>query len=231
MTYNGSTWLNTDTNAGEVTTELYYNGNSGNARAGHDSPYTGYGMRKTARSSREAGRDNHFSCNLRLADMYLGYAEVLSALGDFPGAMDYVNKIRVRAGIPEYGTGVDGNGLTRIPYPANRTDVDNRIRRERMVELCFESARFFDVRRWKIANGESDVNGQGDGWVYPTYHTGGEGGDLHGLNYRSDPPEFFQKVTMQTRVFEPRHYLMPIPDAEVRRNPLMVQNNDWNAAE
>ena len=109
--------------------------------------------------------------------------------------------------------------------------MDNRIRRERMVELCFESARFFDVRRWKIANGESDVNGQGDGWVYPSYHTGGEGGDLHGLNYRSDPPEFFQKVTMQTRVFEPRHYLMPIPDAEVRRNPLMVQNNDWNAAE
>ena len=36
---------------------------------------------------------------------------------------------------------------------------------------------------------------------------------------------------MQTRVFEPRHYLMPIPDAEVRRNPLMVQNIDWNAAE
>ena len=41
-------------------------------------------MRKTARSSREAGRDNHFSCNLRLADMYLGYAEVLSAWATSP---------------------------------------------------------------------------------------------------------------------------------------------------
>lgn len=229
VTYNGSTWLNTETTAGEVTTELYYNGNSGNAVASHDCPYTGYGMRKTARSSKEAGRDNHFSCNLRLADMYLGYAETLSATGDFDGAMEYVNKVRARAGIPEYGEGKDGNGYDRISYPKNRTDVDNRIRRERMVELCFESARFFDVRRWKIANGESDVNGQGDGWVYPTYHTGGEGGDLHGLDYRSDPPQFFQKVVMQTRTFEPRHYLMPIPDAEVRRNPLMVQNYDWNA--
>ena len=229
VTYNGSTWLNTETTAGEVTTELYYNGNSGNAVASHDCPYTGYGMRKTARSSKEAGRDNHFSCNLRLAEMYLGYAETLSATGDFDGAMEYVNKVRRRAGIPEYGEGKDGNGYDRISYPKNRTEVDNRIRRERMVELCFESARFFDVRRWKIANGESDVNGQGDGWVYPTYHTGGEGGDLHGLDYRSDPPQFFQKVVMQTRTFEPRHYLMPIPDAEVRRNPLMVQNYDWNA--
>ena len=229
VTYNGSTWLNTETTAGEVTTQLYYNGNSGNAVASHDCPYTGYGMRKTARSSKEAGRDNHFSCNLRLAEMYLGYAETLSATGDFDGAMEYVNKVRARAGIPEYGEGKDGNGYDRISYPKNRTDVDNRIRRERMVELCFESARFFDVRRWKIANGESDVNGQGDGWVYPTYHTGGEGGDLHGLDYRSDPPQFFQKVVMQTRTFEPRHYLMPIPDAEVRRNPLMVQNYDWNA--
>lgn len=229
VTYNGSTWLNTETTAGEVTTELYYNGNSGNAVASHDCPYTGYGMRKTARSSKEAGRDNHFSCNLRLAEMYLGYAETLSATGEFDEAMEYVNKVRARAGIPEYGEGKDGNGYDRISYPKNRTDVDNRIRRERMVELCFESARFFDVRRWKIANGESDVNGQGDGWVYPTYHTGGEGGDLHGLDYRSDPPQFFQKVVMQTRTFEPRHYLMPIPDAEVRRNPLMVQNYDWNA--
>ena len=229
VTYNGSTWLNTETTAGEVTTELYYNGNSGNAVASHDCPYTGYGMRKTARSSKGAGRDNHFSCNLRLAEMYLGYAETLSATSDFDGAMEYVNKVRARAGIPEYGEGKDGNGYDRISYPKNRTDGDNRIRRERMVELCFESARFFDVRRWKIANGESDVNGQGDGWVYPTYHTGGEGGDLHGLDYRSDPPQFFQKVVMQTRTFEPRHYLMPIPDAEVRRNPLMVQNYDWNA--
>lgn len=224
VTYNGSTWLNTETTAGEVTTELYYNGNSGNAVASHDCPYTGYGMRKTARSSKEAGRDNHFSCNLRLAEMYLGYAETLSATSDFDGALEYVNKVRRRAGIAEYGDGVG-----QISCPKNRTDVDNRIRRERMVELCFESARFFDVRRWKIANGESDVNGQGDGWVYPTYHTGGEGGDLHGLDYRSDPPQFFQKVVMQTRTFEPRHYLMPIPDAEVRRNPLMVQNYDWNA--
>ena len=226
VTYNGSTWLNVDTNAGVMTTQLRYNGNSGNAVAGHDSPYTGYGMRKTARSSKENGRDNHFSGNLRLADMYLGYAEALSACGNYTEAMVWVNKVRARAGVPEYGIGTDGNGLARIAYPANRTDVDNRIRRERLVELAFESNRFFDVRRWKVADMAT-----GDGWVYPRYHTGGEGGDMHGLDYRSDTPNFFKKVVMQTRVFQPRHYLMPIPDADVRRNPLLVQNYDWAATE
>lgn len=226
VTFNGSTWLNTKTTAGEVTTELHYNGNSGNAAAGHDAPYTGYGWRKTARASTESGRDNHFSCNLRLADMYLGYAETLSATNDFTGAMQYVNKVRSRAGVPEYGTGTDENGLTRISYPANREEVDKRIRRERLVELALEANHFFDVRRWMVAD-----MAIGDGWIYPSYKKGGEGGEFHGLNYRYDPPEFFRKVVLQNRIFEKRHYFMPIPDAEVRRNPKMVQNFDWKAAE
>lgn len=42
---------------------------------GHDAPYTGYGMRKCARSNREEGRDNHYSGNMRLGEVYLSYAE------------------------------------------------------------------------------------------------------------------------------------------------------------
>ncbi len=224
VTYNGSTWIHTETTAGEVTTLLHYNGNSGNAAAGHDTPYTGYGWRKTARSSAEQNQSRHFSCNLRLADMYLGFAETLSATGNYARAMEYVNKVRARAGIPEYGTGTDDNGFARISYPSNRDDVDKRIRRERLIELAQEANHFFDVRRWMVAD-----MAVGDGWIYPTYKQGGEGGDIHGLDYRYDPPQFFQKVAFQTRVFESRHYLMPIPDAEIRRNPLMVQNYDWKA--
>lgn len=224
VTYNGSTWIDTETTAGEVTTLLHFNGNSGNNAAGHDTPYTGYGWRKMARSSAESGRSQHFSCNLRLADMYLGYAETLSACDEYALAMEYVNQIRHRAGIPEYGTGTDDNGYARISYPASRDEVDKRIRRERLVELAQEANHFFDVRRWLVADMPI-----GDGWIYPSYKRGGEGGDLHGLNYRYDPPQFFQKVAFQTRVFEPRHYFMPIPDNEVRRNPKMVQNYDWKA--
>jgi len=221
VTFNGSTWLKTDTNDGEVTTELTLNGNSGNAVANWDAPYTGYGDRKMAPVT---GRNTskHCAVLLRLGDMYLGYAECLSACGDFKGAMEYVNRIRHRAGIPEYGSGIDGNGFARISYPASRAEVDKRIHRERLIELSFEWNRFFDVRRWKVAG-----MSVGDDWYYPSYHKGGEGGDIHGMNYRADAPAFFEKVVVETRAFDDRHYLFPIPEEDIRRNPKMVQNYGW----
>lgn len=222
VTYNGSTWLNVGTTLGEVTTTLDRTGNSGRDVASHDSPYTGYGWRKTARAATEQGRDRRISCNLRLADIYLGYAEVLNEVGDISGAMRYVNMIRARAGVPEYGTGTDNNGMTRIAYPATKDEVRKRIQRERLIELNLESNHFFDVRRWMVADMVT-----GDGWIYPSYHNGGEGGYLHGLNTTASVPDFFRKVQYELRVFEPRHYFLPIPDAEVRRNPLMVQNYGW----
>lgn len=225
VTFNGSTWLKTDTNDGEVTTELTFSGNSGYSAASWDTPYTGYGDRKMAPIT---GRNTsqHCAVLLRLADMYLGYAECLCECGLYGDAIRYVNLIRERAGIPEYGTGTDNNGFTRISYSANRTDVMNRIRRERLLELAYEWNHFFDVRRWKVAGMP-----QGDGWIYPTYHRGGEGGDLHALNYRANAPEFFEKVVLETRAFDDRHYLFPIPEADIRRNPKMVQNYGWTVAQ
>ena len=46
---------------------------------------------------------------------------------------------------------------------------------------------------------------------------------------RYKAPEFFEKVEMETRVFGKQHYLFPIPDAEMRRNPKMVQNYGWTS--
>lgn len=229
VTFNGSTWLKTDTSDGEVTTELYYNGNSGYAAANWDTPYTGYGDRKLAPMT---GRNtsSHGAILLRLGDMYLGYAECCCAVGDYSRALDYVNLIRNRAGVPEYGSGTDDNGFERISLSdiglsQTRDDVNKVIHRERLVELSFEWNRFFDVRRWLKAG-----MSQGDDWYYPSYHTGGEGGEIHGLNFRQDPPEFFEKVVVETRSFDTRHYLFPIPEEDIRRNSKMVQNYGWSSA-
>ena len=46
-----------------------------------------------------------------------------------------------------------------------------------------------------------------------------------------DAPAFFEKVVTETRVFAKRHYLFPIPDSDIRRNPKMVQNYGWNAVD
>ncbi len=230
VTFNGSTWLKTDTNDGEVTTELTYNGNSGYGSANWDAPYTGYGERRMAPKE---GRSlaNHRVTLLRLGDMYLGYAECCSATGDYDTALEYVNKIRHRAGVPEYGEGTDVNGfnkidITELGLSKNTADINKLVHRERLIELSFEWNRFFDVRRWKVAGMTV-----GDDWYYPSYHNGGEGGEIHGMNYMKDAPEFFEKVRVETRAFDDRHYLFPIPDSDIRRNPDMIQNYGWSTVE
>jgi hypothetical protein len=227
VTYNGSTWLNTTTNAGEVTTELTWNGNSGKSSQPQDSPLSGYGWRKTARTGTEPRGDAHVSIQLRLADMYLGYAEALNETGNSALAIEYVNKVRARAGVAEYGTGtytdVNGVSQTRIAYPDTKAAVRQRIQRERLVELALEASHFFDVRRWMVAD-----MAQGDGWVYPSWHKGGEGGQVYGMDASKDAPDFFRKIVIVNRVFKNHMYFMPIPNAEVLRNPYMVQNYEWS---
>lgn len=227
ITFNGSTWVDDATNYGKITTDLTLNGNSGYNKAGHDAPLEGYGVRKMAPKN-GVWSGKHCANLLRLADMYLGYAEALSACGEYKEAMQYVNAVRARAGIPGYGNdgGTDENGFTYIAYPENREDVDNRIHRERLVELAYEWNHYFDVRRWKVAD-----MAVGDDWIYPSYHKGGEGGDIHGMNSKADAPAFFEKVVTETRVFDKKHYLFPIPDEDIRRNPKMVQNYGWSVTE
>lgn len=217
ITFNGSVWLNTTSNYGLINTELTYNGNSGFAAANWDAPYTGYGYRKPYGEEGVNSGDT-YCLLLRLSDMYLAYAECCAETGDFTNALKYVNLIRQRAGIPAYGSG-EGE----VACPMNKAEVLKRVRRERLVELCYEWQRWYDVRRWKAADGKStDAD-----WLYPEWHTGGEGGAFTGMNYMADSPEFFEKVTFEERVFSDKMYFLPIPESDILRNPKMVQNYGW----
>ena len=217
ITFNGSVWLYTQSNFGEITTELTYNGNSGYGAANWDAPYTGYGYRKPYGDEGQ-NSGNTYCCLLRLADMYLGYAECCAEIGDFNTALAYVNKIRERAGIPGYGSG-EG----QVACPNLKAEVLKRVRRERLVELCYEWQRWYDVRRWKVADGKSsDAD-----WIYPEDHTGGEGGAFSGMDYTKDAPEFFKKTVFEERVFADKMYFLPIPESDILRNPNMVQNYGW----
>jgi hypothetical protein len=82
------------------------------------------------------------------------------------------------------------------------------IRKERRVELAFENVRFFDVRRWKIA--EQTDNGP-----------------IYGLNINADLPDFLKAVAFETRVFSKRHYFFPIPQQDVDTDKKLVQNPGW----
>jgi len=103
----------------------------------------------------------------QLNEIYLNYAEALyeynanggngdAAADAKPGgytlsARDAINVIRQRAGQPAILTG-------HSFYP----DFRELIRNERTIELAFDNHRFWDIRRWMIA--EQDGVMQGDMW-------------------------------------------------------------------
>ena len=87
---------------------------------------------------------------MRLADVYLMYAEVQNELNNDAVASEFMNKVRRRA----YGfnantaePSVDYTGLTG-------TQLQDTIREERFRELFGEGHRWYDIVRWKIVEEE-----------------------------------------------------------------------------
>ena len=76
----------------------------------------------------------------RLAEAYLNYAEAEFQLGHEDVAREYVNKVRARKSVNMPSITDSGEALLK------------RIYHERQIELAFEGHRFFDLRRWKIAD-------------------------------------------------------------------------------
>jgi len=88
---------------------------------------------KTTRSGSEQR-----SCNwivYRYADVMLMKAEALSQLGEFPEALDIINKVRRRAGIPD------------LALASSAVAFEDAILEERALELAFEGKRWFDLLR------------------------------------------------------------------------------------
>ncbi|NII26077.1 RagB/SusD family nutrient uptake outer membrane protein [Pseudoflavitalea sp. X16] len=203
ITYNRSVWINT--NFGKIETTLFYNGNSGKGPGKGDYSVTGYVVRK-AMGTGKWNINDHKLVLIRLAEIYLSYAECLNEAdygGNLTETLKYLNLIRERAGIPQYGTGVNA-----LPVPANQDEMREAIRKERRVELAFENSRFFDVRRWKIAEQT-------------------ENGPAWGLNTDSGEPGFYDLKSFETRVFNKKHYLFPIPQVEIINDLQLVQNTGW----
>ncbi|GAP72692.1 hypothetical protein SAMD00024442_4_40 [Candidatus Symbiothrix dinenymphae] len=147
---------------------------------------------------------------MRLADLYLLYAEALNEYLDAPNqeVYDYVDLIRTRAGLK----GVVESWATYSTVtdkPASKTGMRDIIRQERMIELAFEGKRFWDVRRWLIA--ETELNKPIRGW-----------------NIMGETPEdYYNVITLSPLSFTKKEYLWPIRQGELLKNPNLVQNPGW----
>ena len=134
---------------------------------------------------------------IRYAEVLMMYAEAKQSLGQLDAAVwnQTIRPIRARAGFTD-------PGALNFPAGGNLQDV---VRNERRAEFALEDLRFDDIRRWRIA--EQVMNG----WA-------------HGAKY-GDPTVDNGYIRAQLRVFEPgKHYLWPIPDADVLKNPNLTQN-------
>lgn len=87
---------------------------------------------------------------MRLADVYLMYAEALNALGEDVTAMEYTNKVRRRA----YAKDFDTPDITVDFADLTGTQLRDSIREERFRELFNEGQRWYDIVRWGIAEEE-----------------------------------------------------------------------------
>ena len=219
-------------------TDMSFNGNSGSDGKTHDYPIFGTIVRKLY-WEKESNIDG--AVMLRLGEVYLNYAEACAQLGENKEALKYVNLIRSRAGINEYALNRAEEG-TKDARNKGKIYVGDRERdqelllkviyRERLIELSYESKHYFDVRRWGVAD-----MAEGDGWVYPTWHKGGEGGDMIGFNVNNEGSDaekanslnFYKRVKTQHRIFTKRMSLFPIPQEEVNRDKQIVQNEGWTA--
>ncbi|RZM11999.1 MAG: RagB/SusD family nutrient uptake outer membrane protein, partial [Pedobacter sp.] len=127
-----------------------FNKGNGNDNSAADYPWSGYLMyKRLSRIVHNTGSnpktDYHPSIIFRLAEFYLLYAEALNEVRPSdPKIIEYIDKIRERAGIPKLS-------VIKPGIIGNKELQREAIRREVRVELCMEGQRYFDVRRWMIA--------------------------------------------------------------------------------
>lgn len=223
---------------GVLFTQVNY-GPNGNANSGNNYAPTGYGVRTYVSRACDPTKGNFIfpvMPFIRLAEVYLNYVEALIELNDLdnPDLLYYWNRIRSRAGVPD---------IEEV-YPeiiGNQDKMREYLRRERMIELPFENLRYFDLRRWQIAdkvlpgpahgmnvrasdgsgNGQSSDNGKGYDGKHPNVYN------------PIDPDAPFFKRVEQDRVtkdyvFEsPKHYLYPLEQRELDRNKMIEQAPGW----
>lgn len=153
---------------------------------------------------------------IRLADIYLLYAEASYHLGDEATALTYLNKLRDRA--RDYGS-VDVADFPVVS--ATGSDLLDAIYLERQRELCFEGVRLHDL----IRTGRLEEVVKEDGYLVAGETTRtylGDGSYSYSVSEVAD-----QELFHATAADIEKHVVWPIPQTEVDQNTNIDQNDNW----
>lgn len=170
------------------------------------SSVTGYYLKKWITEDDKTWAKNgssHFAIMLRFAEVLLNKAEAYAELGDLTKALECLNEVRSRVGLPAKTT-------------ADKAEFMKYLRHERMVELAGEGFRLWDLRRWKLADGDN-------GYI--------DGKQAHGVKITKDEGTgslTYSQVEVDAgmkRIFYNRFYLFSLPVVERSNNKLLGENN------
>ena len=171
------------------------------------------------------GQHSYVTPLLRLADIYLTYAEaVYESTGSYttiPAGLDMsaeeaVDKIRLRAGQPDVASTLpfyEDNPLPGTIELASDPAFRLLYRNERAVELSYEGTYWFDIRRWKRAHLKDGVA-------------------LQRLEFNVDANRevivsSINRVDVETYTFKDQHYWLPFEPSLTRFSLDWEQNPGW----
>ena len=151
---------------------------------------------------------------IRYSEILLNYAEAANEYygpnhkeildGHVVSPYEVLRTLRERAGIDP---GSDGRYGLKEGIESDYEKMQEAIRLERRIELAFEGHRFFDVRRWMIA--ETTENQQMHGYKITRSTNGIEKGE---------------KVKVRKHTFREAMYFFPIPYKETVKSDDLLQN-------
>jgi len=214
---------------GNFTTSIIW---SADFRHNHDrQSATGYLCKKMIGTATTMGRTptltRYFFPIIRLADLYLMYAEALNesdpnaATGDPNETSDrnspftWVNKIRTRTHLQTVGLSWDAHSIYGPAGYNSQDSLRKLIRRERLNEFAFEGQRFWDLRRWNLAE------------EYMNKSIRGLNVDAQGAQGKNNerPDDFFDvKPLTEKREVGKKVYFWPISLTDLLKNPKLIQS-------
>lgn len=171
------------------------------------STVTGYYMRKYLQEGNDylVNKSNQLDVVIRYSEVLLNRAEALveqDYSANKTKALAALNEVRNRVGLP---------GITDSQVN-DKESFMAFVRHERTVELAFEGFRYWDLRRWRLA--ESVIHNQA----------------AHGVKITKNLDNTFTYEQVEcdggsTRIFVPKYYLLSIPESERLNNSLIGLNN------
>lgn len=160
------------------------------------------------------GETVYFFPIIRLSDLYLMCAEALNESKSQPDdeVYQYLQPIRTKAGLDkETGSLVQtwAEYSSSPSKPTTKEGLRDIIRQERMVELAFEGQRYWDLKRWMLA--EDYLNRPIRGW-----NTQG-----------ATESDYYLETYIYHRKFATKDYFWPIRQKSIDSNYKLVQNMGW----